>query len=1156
MRRKGEAMKELLAATVAAVVSSGAWAANTVCVNELCADNSVMADENGDTSSDWIELYNYGTAGASINGWYIGKKNDVTKCYTLPNYTIPAHETVLIFANSALAASVTWTNAPDKALIPANSVWKYYTGTAAPGSSWTAVSFSDTAWASGLSPLGYNDAKDNLDVATVLPYGAAASRYPAAYFRCTFQSPDPSIITGLVATVRINDGAAIYLNGTELWRYNLPSGTLAGSTLASSAADTVTWQTINLPTSALALGSNTLAVELHQAAAASTDFIFDCSLTGLVSNRKPIIHLPFGIGKDGTDNIHLLLPSGTRIQKFDGPGFEIGENKSWGLATDGNTSSSSVVYDDPTPDEPNAMSVASAWTGTLATAPTFSLVPGFYSAAQSLTMSAVAGNSIYYTLDGTDPKTSSTRLTTSSGTSVTLPATSPVTSGLSWIRTNPVEITNKVPTAGWAAPVGTVAKATVLRAIAVSGTTCSAETRGTYFIGPSFTARNLPTVSVSTETNAFFGFREGIYVPGKYYADSPEGYGSNKWGKPYANYHQDEWEHGGYFELFELGSAARSAALGLGLEMHGGGTRAIPQKALYLICRSDEYGYTSLNYRLFPDETPATYKRWLLRSSGNDWYGPDADGVSTMLKDAVFHRIVRNLDIGVEAYRPVSVYLNGEYWGIHNLRESFDKHYLATRYGLDADNMDILMHEESSTDADKVKITRIDGDKGSDEDYEAFLQNVKTNSPATAAGWTYIQSQIDVTNHADYIIAETFFANTDWPINNCDFWRAHTNETACGKYGDGRWRWMLYDLDVAGEKGVGFDMFDYLTDGKMTGVSEPGFVINELWKNSSFKSYFVNRYTQLLNTTFQPWRMASLIQSAADEIAPEIETHYRRWGRAYTQAQWAAAVKSALIDFTAQRYTNLWTHLNNNFKLGGTADLTVLNSDSTGTGGSFTVAGIVIDTSTEGVTNRAAWTGRFFKTQAVTVTAVPDSGYVFDGWAGSSVTSATRTFYLTGDKTVKARFRLASAAATSVTGYAAWQIANYTEQEILVGTAAAEDADSGYAGMSNFALYAFGMSRTDGLTDAQRIARASLSITNADGAVSVGYNRLDDSHADVAYTLKAADTLSGNWRDAVLGTDYLNVILTNSLDASTWSFLIRVPSAAAKFYKLQVSPRD
>jgi len=87
-----------------------------------------------------------------------------------------------------------------------------------------------------------------------------------------------------------------------------------------------------------------------------------------------------------------------------------------------------------------------------------------------------------------------------------------------------------------------------------------------------------------------------------------------------------------------------------------------------------------------------------------------------MLKDAVFHRMVRGLDVSVMAYRPTVAYINGEYWGIHNLRESFDKHYLATRYGLEADNCDILMHEEDPLDKDKVRIERIDGDRNADEE--------------------------------------------------------------------------------------------------------------------------------------------------------------------------------------------------------------------------------------------------------------------------------------------------------------------------------------------------------------------------------------------------------------------------------------------------------
>lgn len=1135
-------------------------------INEVCYDNSKIADEAGNTSSDWIELYNSGPSGVNVSGYGVGDATPYAESdgVRLPNYTIPPGGFLLVFANSLLAEYTAWTNAPNVTLIPPNASWRYLAPSSAPSATWKTNSFDDSSWPLGMSPLGYNDAKQNLDCASKLGYGGnPASRYTAAYFRSAVWMPNASVVTGLQMNARLNDGAAVYLNGREVYRYNMPGGTIGYSTLASTGLSSTLWVSVLLPTNALIQGTNVVAVEVHQASASSADLIMDMTLTALVSEQVPFVHGHFGLDKTG-EKVHLFDSSLVNIQSYTKPSAEPGENKSYGYVTDGNTAGARAVYDPPTPRLPNDAYTKKVLPTLTAETPVFSVPPGAYASSQTLTISTpppLLNLRIYYTFDGSDPRDSSTFI--NSGQSLTLSNLPPATAGgLAWIRTNPVEVSNSVPAAAWLPPLGSVARATVLRAITFTAdrTQCSPEKQGTYFIGPAFVNRTLPVVSLIAYTNDLFGFTNGIYVPGKTYADSPVGYGSNKWGKAYANYHLDSdivsWERPLHFELLETSQAAVSVAQVLGATMYGGGTRAIPQKTLYLMARLAEYGNDRIMYKLFPNEAPASYKRFLLRNSGNDWYGPDYGGVATMMKDAAFHEIVKGLNQSVMAYRPAVAYINGEYWGIHNIRESYDKHYLATRYGLDPDNVDILMHEEDPSDSDKIVITRVDGNKSADEDYLGMIEWADTNKLGAAATSLGLQAQIDVTNLTDYIVSETFFANTDWPANNCDFWRAHTNQVAaCGKYGDTRWRWMLYDLDVSGEKGYDFNMFTYLSDGKMTGKKAPGFLINKLWADADFCNFFVTRYANLLNTTFRTERMAGIIGQDANAIEPEIETHFRRWGRAYTKAQWRQAVTNALVQFTAARQTVSWGHLNAHFALGGVGDLTVRNSRANGVGGRFTVNGVTIDTTTDGVTNRAAWKGSFFHNLAVPVQAVPDAGYVFVGWVGTSVTNATASIIVgPSPTTAVGLFRPASPE-----GYERWQMENYSTLQILDGVSADMSAPSGCAGLSNFELYAFGMRRNDGLTDEQRQARMTLSIHSVSNALWVGYARLNSGFTDVRYALKIADSLSAPivWRDAVTGADVDAVAVTNSLDASTWHYEVRLPATSpirdARFFRLETT---
>lgn len=968
------------------------FASAEVVINEVCYSNSKVADETGDASSDWIELYNRGPAAVNLYNYGLGDANPYveSKGVRLPNYTLYPGDYLVVFASSDLDDDYTaWVAAPDQEVVPLNTVWRYHSSSSAPAGSWQSEGYNHNDWSVGMAPLGYNDASANLDCATVLGYGGNSSnRYPAAYFRRQFNVVNPLVVTGMVVRVRCNDGMVLYLNNSEINRYNMPAGAVTHSTLASSVKQPTNWHEVTLPKTGLVQGSNTLAVELHQAALNSGDLIFDLSLTLLIDEQRPVVHGKFGLSKEG-ENVHLFDSTLKRIQKFEPPATEPGKNNSYGCVVDG-----VITGDDPfrvftrtTPGGSNAFAVGE-YEEILENQPLFSVPPGFYQSSQSVTLSMPgSGVKIYYTTDGSDPKMSSTYL--SSGQTISIGAVPAITSGRAWIRTNPVEIelSGNMPAAAWLAPVGSVDKAVVLRAVAVdaSGRYCSAESCGTYFIGSSFSGRTMPVVAITTNDDDLFGYKEGLFVPGKSYGDSPVGYGSNRWGKPYANYHETSDEVSAekpiYLELFEPGSVTAAVGQMLGLQMHGGGSRAIPQKSLYLLARNSEYGNMFFNGVVFPEQPELQHKRFLLRNSGNDWYGPDTS-IPTMLKDAILHELVSDMDIAIMDYRPALVYINGEYWGIHNIRDSYDKHYPATRYGIDPENVDLLSHVEDPDDSDKIRIKRISGDKNADEDYEEMVDWIKQRSLSVESNYEQVTQWVDVTNHIDYIIAETFMANTDWPHNNCDFWRANTNQVeSCGRYGDTRWRWMLYDLDVAGADGVNKNMFVYLSSNKMTGASEPGFLINKLWENPGFRVAFIDRYEMWLNTSLRPEYTAVRIAAAAQEIEDEIERHFRRWGRNFTKSEWQNSVSEALVEFVATRHEVSWSHLSGKFNLGGAWELTVRNRNAQGQGGYFIVNGIEIKPGTPGVVSRTSWSGTFFRNKSVVVEAVPDEGYVFSGWS-------------------------------------------------------------------------------------------------------------------------------------------------------------------------------
>ncbi len=195
--------------------------------------------------------------------------------------------------------------------------------------------------------------------------------------------------------------------------------------------------------------------------------------------------------------------------------------------------------------------------------------------------------------------------------------------------------------------------------------------------------------------------------------------------------------------------------------------------------RSD-YGENRINHRIFPDLPYDSYNRLILRNSGQDFFVR-----STMFRDAFLQELVRDFNFDTQAYRPVIVFINGEYWGIQNFRERYDTDYLARNYNVDAGRIDML--------EDNAEIQ-----EGSNEHYNEMLDYIRENDITRDHHYEHITTMIDVDNFLDYISTQAFIRNIDWPGNNNDYWRLQTEYDPDAPPGhDGRWRWMLVDTDAA-----------------------------------------------------------------------------------------------------------------------------------------------------------------------------------------------------------------------------------------------------------------------------------------------------------------------------------------------------------------------
>ena len=172
--------------------------------------------------------------------------------------------------------------AADTVIFGTNASWKYFDKGTVPGSGWNKSGFADSTWASGSAPLGYGNGTER----TVVSYGSNSNnKYITTYFRKVFSISNPAAFSAIAMDLTIDDGTVVYLNGAEITRFNMPSGTIGNTTLAASG--TSKSFTIAVAPSKFLAGNNTLAVEIHQSAPSSSDIAFALQLRGTASAAAP-----------------------------------------------------------------------------------------------------------------------------------------------------------------------------------------------------------------------------------------------------------------------------------------------------------------------------------------------------------------------------------------------------------------------------------------------------------------------------------------------------------------------------------------------------------------------------------------------------------------------------------------------------------------------------------------------------------------------------------------------------------------------------------------------------------------------------------------------------------------------------------------------------
>ncbi len=689
--------------------------AQDIIINEVMTKNvNFLFDENLDTP-DWLEIYNKSSSDINLKNHFLSDDPGNPAKWNLPDKILPSNEFLLLFASGKDRRDGVkqW-----ETIIDRGDEWKYKPGTSEPSRNWNSLEYNDNDWISGSSGFGYGDADDN----TVIP------DVNSIYIRKEFSLSEILHILYVILHVDYDDGFAAYINGVEVARANLgePGSAISYNQRADAAREALIYAggkpekfVVANTGTLLKEGRNVIAIQVHNYGTTSSDLTLIPFLT-LGYDYNPIGAGPVNPLLDLFEgNLHTnfnISSSGETVYLFNSSNYFIDSVKfenapnNISFGRKPDGSENWFYFDNPTPGSPNLFNGIPGRT----LEPEFILPSGFYDNPLILAFSNTQGKKIYYTLDGSEPGVQSD------------------------VYTNPFTIFST-----------TTVKA---RAFGINSLPSGIVTK-TYFINSNHT---LPVISVSTSPENFWDPDSGIYVMGD--GANPEfpHFGANFW---------KDWEKPAFVEYFDE-NGNKGFEQSCGIKIFGVYSRGYPQKSLSVFFKA-KYGDSKLRYNLFPDFKINEFSSFLLRNSGNDF-------ISTMLRDGFMQTLVEDLDIDKQKYRPAVVYLNGEYWGIHNIREKINKEYIASHHELDPQAIDLLEFKNEVIE-------------GSNEDYLAMLNYLETHDLSDKINYLYVISQIDKTSYIDYNLSQIYFDNRDWPGNNIKYWKSQ------GLFG--KWRWIMHDTD-------------------------------------------------------------------------------------------------------------------------------------------------------------------------------------------------------------------------------------------------------------------------------------------------------------------------------------------------------------------------
>jgi len=411
-------------------------------------------------------------------------------------------------------------------------------------------------------------------------------------------------------------------------------------------------------------------------------------------------------------------------------------------------------------------------------------------------------------------------------------------------------------------------------------------------------------------------------------------------------------------------------SMGAGLRIRGRGTQSLPKKSLWLYFRQ-EYGTGKLEYPLFGESDVRSFDHLVLDAGGNQ---ADKSLRWTLMESEITARLTRQAGGIAPRGQFVVLFINGQPWGIYNLRERLDDNFLRDHYNIE--DVDLIENQKAQA-----------GDLGNWNALCDFLENNLLTDPQNFA---FVQTQVDLQNLTDYSIIQMYAAHDDWPQKLAVRARARIE--------GGRWFWMSWDA-TRGYGATGnpdFNAVEWSTRSYALSPHEGGqwlrstLLLRSLLQNAEYRAAFISRAADLLNTILSPESVLAHIDHLTAQLADDIHYEENRWPG---PLDWRTNVE-AMRTWVQERPNQMRQELMSKFELTGTVTLEFAPPLS---GQGYVMINDLLK-------RQLPWRGIYFVGSQVRIMAVPEPGYVFAGWNAPDWATPSITLTVSVTRTIAPRF--------------------------------------------------------------------------------------------------------------------------------------------------------